>query len=182
MINFLINSIGKWKLERKYAKFSRKPEALNLLYMESALVVFNITDEKTYNEIFNFSRGLKTKEGFSRLTILGFNAKKELPSFVDANQVKVLEAKSISVFGFPNEKFSDSILNDEYDLLLDFTQKSFVPTDWFLAMSKVKTKVGLTNSSNEELFDLLIELKDTSDIVTYQKEAIRYLRMINKDI
>ena len=181
MINFLINSIGKWKLDRKYAKFSRQPSAINLLYMEKAIVVFNITDEKSYQQIFNFSRGLKTKEGFRQLTMIGFNDKKELPSFVDVNQVKVLDATNVSSFGFPSDEFSLPILKDEFDLLIDFTQKSFVPTDYFLAFTKAKTKVGITNSDNEYLFDLLIELNDSSDLATYQKEAIRYLKMINKD-
>lgn len=181
MMKFLINSVGKWKLERKYAKISRNPAAINLMYMEKAIVVFTITDEKAYQQIFNFSRGLKTKEGLRNLTMIGFNDKKELPSFVDANQVKVLDAENISVFGFPNEDFSLPILNEKYDLLIDFTEKSFVPTDFFLALSNAKTKVGLTNSENEDLFDLLIDLKDNSDLATYQKEIIRYLKMINKD-
>lgn len=181
MISFLINSIGKWKLDRKYAKFSRQPAAINLLYMEKAIVVFNITDEENYQQIFNFSRGLKTKEGFRYLTMVGFNGKKELPSFVDSNQVKVLDTENCSIYGYPNDEFAAPILEEEYDLLIDFTQKSFVPTDYFLALTKAKTKVGITNSENEYLFDLLIELKDNSDIAMYQKETIRYLKMINKD-
>ena len=181
MIDLLVNTIGKWKLGRRYANASRKPVAINLLYMKTAVLVFHISDENHYHKIISFGESLKTKEGFSKVYYVAYVATKEVPSFVNSEKVKIFDSTQVNIYGIPKDEFASAILKTEVDLMIDFTEKSFVPTDYFLALIQAKTKVGLANPEKEYIFDLMIEISDNQNITEFATQVIRYLKMINKD-
>jgi hypothetical protein len=113
--------------------------------------------------------------------MVAFSGFKEIPAFVDTDKVRVFDKKMVSLFGIPTDEFALPILNNTYDLLIDFSKESFVPTDYFLALSDAKTKVGGTNPAKEYMFDLLIDIKENQNVTEFSNQVIRYLKMINKD-
>jgi hypothetical protein len=180
MIGALVNTYGKWKLKKLFAKSARVPVAMNIQEMKTTILVFEITDESSFLKVSAFASKLKQTHGFSKVNFLGFNKLKELPSFILENEVKVLGLSEIDMSGVPKPEFTKAILGDDYDLLVDFTQESLLPTDYFLALINAKTKVGQANKDKEYIFDLLIELEDKTDVTGYLENVVRYLKMINK--
>ena len=178
MIGLLTNSLGKWKLANLVKKVDRKPVAMNLDHMESALVVFHINTAEEYKVVTDFCFYLKRNEGLNRVDIMAFCGAKEIPEFVDQNNVKVFGPKECNIYGIPEGSYLNP--NKSYDLLVDFTPVSFVPTDAILALTEAKTKVGYHQDEKEYIFDLIIDVADNQLHLDYSKNIIRYLKMINK--
>ena len=146
--------------------------------METALIVFHINSEESYKVAFDFSVYLKRKEGLSKVGLIAYCGEKEIPTYVDEKKVKVFGPKECNVFGIPVNEILDQ--NQKYDLMVDFTPKSFLPTDCILALTNAKTKVGYHNDEKEYIFDLIIDVSENQLNLDYSKNIIRYLKMINK--
>lgn len=180
MIGFLANSIGRWQLKRRFNILNRDAEAINISKMESAILVFSITDEKDYTDILQISTSLKRDEGIGHVTLLAYNSNKEIPVFVDDQLVVVFGDKEVDFSGIPKDEFASKVLQQKFDLMIDFTTDSFLPTDYFLALLNAKTKVGANNNEKGYIFDLLIDIPIESNKLELSKNIIRYLKMINK--
>ncbi|MFT5877126.1 MAG: hypothetical protein ACI8SA_000983 [Dokdonia sp.] len=178
MMEFFANTIGRWLLGRKWMRLERNSVALNLSAMNSAVVIFDIGTESDYQLVIELVKVLKL-EGVNAILVLGYCEEKVSPTYLDASIVRVLTKSEIRFMGFPTEEYSKRILNDSFDLLIDFTDKDKMPTEYFLTLIDAKTKVGRDNSVHQKIFDLLINQKG-SDKKEYLKSVIHFLKMINK--
>ena len=178
MIGFLVNTLGKWKLRKLVEANKRVPQAINLESIESAILVFDITNNQEYDEITGFASHLRRKEGLSSVKMIAYNTGKEIPSYVDENAIQVFGKKECNAFGIPNQVTFD--FKTQFDLLVDFTSDSLVPTNYFLGQINAKTFVGKGGSEKEEWFDLIIDIPENSGLSMYKENILRYLKMINK--
>jgi hypothetical protein len=178
MIGFLVNTLGKWKLRKLVQANKRIPQAINLESIESAILVFDITNNQDYNEITGFASYLRRQEGLSSVKMVAYYSGKEKPSFVDENAILVFGNKECNAFGIPNQVEFD--FKVQFDLLVDFTSDSLVPTNYFLGQVNAKTFVGKGGTEKEEWFDLIIDIPVDSGISMYKENILRYLKMINK--
>ncbi len=179
MIAFLANSIGKWLLKKGVEKSKRVPEAIHISEMNSGLLVFDINTESRYQEILAFQKKLKV-EAISQISLLGFTLEKELPSFINEEQVQVLGKKDLSLWGIPKDEFHQQLMKKDYDLMIDCTENMEVPTDYIMALVQAKTKVGKPNPENEYIFDLLIDGSKEEGVDAFSKNVIHFLKMINR--
>lgn len=179
MIILLANTIGRWILKRGIEKDKRTPVALNLLEMKTAILVYDIKSQKEWDHILNFKKVLLS-EGFEKVTLMGFSMEKEMPSFVDNQMTQVLGRKEIRFWGIPVDAFNQKFFSQKFDLMVDCTEKSVLPTDYLMALVHAKTKVGVSNPENEYIFDLLIDSDKKEDFVKYVKNVIHFLKMINR--
>ncbi len=178
MIGFLVNTLGKWKLRKLFEANKRIPQAINLESIESAVLVFDITTNKDYDEISGFATYLRRNEGLNSVKMIAYHSEKEIPSFVDEKTVLVFGKNECNAFGIPNQVEFD--FKTPFDLLVDFTSDSFVPTNYFLGQINAKTFVGKGGSEKEEWFDLIIDIPNNSGLSIYKENILRYLKMINK--
>lgn len=179
MIAFLANSIGKWLLKKGVEKSKRIPEAIHISEMNSALLVFDVTSESEYNEIVAFQKKLKL-EGISNTSLLGFCLEKEIPSFLDVDQVQLVGKQEVSLWGIPKSEFFQPFSKQSFDLMIDCTERNEVPTDYIMALVNAKTKVGKPNPVNEYIFDLLIDGSNEEGLEAFSKNVIHFLKMINR--
>ena len=180
MIGFLANSIGRWQLKKQFAKVNRETEAINISQVKKAVLVFTVLDEKEYTDILKISTDLKREEGISELTLLAYNPNKEIPKYIDDQQITLFGEKDLGITGIPKSEFAMELMREKFDLLLDFTPESFLPTDYFLALLYAKTKVGRVNDEKDYIFDLIIDIPIEATLLDLSKNMIRYLKMINK--
>lgn len=179
MIKFLANTIGRWILKRGVEKDKRTPIALNLLEMKTAILVYDILGLKEWDQILSFKKVLLS-EGFEKVALIGFSMEKEIPSFVDSQMTQVLGRKEIRFWGTPVDAFNQKFFNQKFDLMVDCTGQSVLPTDYLMALVHAKTKVGASNPENEYIFDLLIDSDKKEDFIQYVKNVIHFLKMINR--
>jgi len=180
MIGFIVNSIGRWQLKRRFNILNRSVEALNMSNIKSALLVFHITNEKSYMEMLEISTNLKRNYTVGKVDMLAYCSTKEIPKYVDDQLVTILQNKQIDFTGIPKDDFSKPILTMDFDLLVDFTPISFLPTDYFLALVNAKMKVGPKSGIKNEFLDLIIDIPLKSTLLELSKNIFRYLEMINK--
>lgn len=178
MIGFLANSIGKWQLKRRYSKLNRAPEVLNLSNIKSARVVFFIEDERSYDEFLKISNQLR-RESIEKVSLVGYYSTKEIPNFVDEQLVFCVGLKDLGITGMPINEKLNSVLNENLDLLLDFTTKSFFPTDLILALTNAKVKVGKATNEKQYIFDLIIDIREKAPADELFTNMMTYLKMLN---
>lgn len=178
MIGFLANTIGNWQLGRKFLKTNRVSKALNLSEMNSAILIFDLVDQKGYQRIIDFVKLLKS-ENVKQIEVIGYSKEKETPTYVNFSVVNVLNNQEINWLGIPSEKFAGAILDTTFDLMVDFTMEDVVPTRYLLALVNAKTKVGSPQKGRDEYFDLLVDVKDEG-VEEYQQNVVHFLKMINK--
>ena len=178
MIGFLVNTLGKWKLRKLVQANKRIPQAINLESIESAILVFDITNNQEYDEITGFASYLRRQEGLSSVKMIAYYSGKEIPSFVDENAILLFGNKECNAFGIPNQVAFD--FKTPFDLLVDFTSDSLLPTNYFLGQINAKTFVGKGGTEKEEWFDLIIDIPVDSGLSMYKENILRYLKMINK--
>ncbi|MGB0806922.1 MAG: DUF6913 domain-containing protein [Salibacteraceae bacterium] len=178
MIGFLANTIGKWKLERAALNSNRISEAINLSEMKSAILIFDLTEKLEYQKIVEFVKLLKS-ENVKQVEVIGFTLNKEIPTFINKSLVKVLGKDDINFFGIPSENFCDAIFDQSFDVMIDCTRSSNIPTDFLLANINAKTKVGSPQKETDEYFDLLVNTNN-NELNDYMKNVIHFLKMINK--
>ena len=104
MIGFLINSIGKWQLGRRFLKLNRIGEALNLKAIQSAVLIMEINSEQELKEVNAFTKLLR-EENVDRVEVIGFSNDKELPEYLKQLKGKVFIKKEVSLLGIPKETF-----------------------------------------------------------------------------
>jgi len=71
-----------------------------------------------------------------------------------------------------------SFLENQFDMLIDYTNADTVFKKYLVAKSNAKFKVGLANIDNR-LYDFMIAL-NTSDIKLFNKELVKYLKILKK--
>tara|TARA_R110002050_G_scaffold204327_1_gene339663 strand:- start:149924 stop:150460 length:537 start_codon:yes stop_codon:yes gene_type:complete len=177
-MSFLVNTLGKWKVGKLFQQNRRIPEALNLERIESAILVCNITDSQSYKEVQDFATYLKRSEGLSSVKVICYFDQKEKPTFVNEESDLVFGKKDCNIFGLPNKV--EYNFKKPVDLLVDFTSKSCVPTNYFICQINAKTVVGKQDDEKGDWFDLIIDIPKEKGLPVYKENILRYLKMINK--
>lgn len=177
-MNFLYNSIGKWRLNRAYAKLKRVPRSISFNEVDSVVLVGVVNTEDEANQLIGVKNVLFKNEGVANIHILAYFEGKETPSYFPKD-VHYFSKQDLNFIGEPKNPELKKLLKKDFDLLLDFTPNSFFPTDYFLALLHAKSKVGSNNSEKEYIFDLIIENASKTGVLDLSKIMIRYLKMLN---
>jgi 3-methyladenine DNA glycosylase AlkD len=80
--------------------------------------------------------------------------------------------------GVLQSKQVNDFLENQFDMLIDYTNADTVFKKYLVAKSKAKFKVGLANIDNR-LYDFMIAL-NTNDIRLFNKELVKYLKILKK--
>jgi hypothetical protein len=123
----------------------------------------------------------KMHEKNIEVKILGYFPGKELPDRCTAVMyLTCLKKQDINFFYRPVSSEANSFINTKFDILIDMNFQKIFPLVYISALSASGFKVGLYDAENEDnIYDLMIELKRSSDINTYLTQVLYYLEMIN---
>ncbi len=89
----------------------------------------------------------------------------------------IVSEKDFSLFGNLKNEIIKKQLNQNVDLLLDYTVGNIF-LNLITVLSKSKFKVGLSKN-NTQLFDFLIDVKN-NEIDVFNDELVKYLKILNK--
>ena len=171
--------IGKSILEKKEARTTRKVFYSNFSMTKSIGIVWDASLISDFPALSRFYQKMHEKN--IEVKILGFFPGKELPDqYTAVRYLTCLRNDDLNFFYQPVSSETESFIRNKYDILIDINFKKLFPLQFISSLSNASFKVGLFDSgTSTDLFDLMMEIKNTVNIENYLDQVIHYLGMIN---
>jgi len=167
--------LGEFKrknIKRRIARDLKKPVKRNTnsgAKIKSVLLLVN----HTFND--NVSKRIIDELGLveSRVKVITFQIKSSKEKTIENN----FSEKDFGLFGNFKNVDVKKILNAKFDLLVNYvTENQYVES--LSVTSNAMFKVGFLNN-NTLIYDLMIDV-DKNDFESFNKELIKYLKILNK--
>jgi len=171
------DKLGNLILRQKLKKVKRKRAICNLDMAKTVGIIFNATNQQSYDRASKFAHFLMTKD--IHVLAIGYVENKEMLKFYsEKHGFKFFSRKNINWWGKPKNPSIDYFIEREFDILIDLSLDSFFPIDYIVALSVGKLKVGrYIDGPNHFDFMLDISKKKTLDNLINQVEL--YLSILN---
>lgn len=144
-------------------------------------IVFDASTAADYRLITNHVKLLKDLG--KKVTCIGFVQQKKLPGYLHHHvnwtfcQKKDF-AWNLRLKTTPMKEF----VTDEFDILIDLSSSELFFTKYLAGISKAKYKVGKFNPDQIDIFDLLMQVPDNSNLQELMDQIIHYLKIIKKPV
>lgn len=179
MFEGLKKKIAAGKLKREFKNLKRVGKVKNLDEALSVGIIYNLDREDTYHLVKKYVKFLREQEGIKKIMALGFVDQKELPdNYKSKLEFDFFTRKDLSRFYRPVGITTKNFIGEEYDILIDLTNKQVIPLRYILNYSKAKFKVGYYSEENEQFYDLMINMKKYN-MVDFIDQVNHYLKIIN---
>lgn len=165
--HYFIDKIIKTSLKK-----ANRSKADTVLSNISSIIIF--VDEQSAFDQKEF-RNLKSKMnlGDAHFNILTYKEKK-----TSYNEFKgtIFEKNSINWRGVIKSDTIKEVINQPYDLLIDYTQADNQIKQLIVAKINASFKVGYSNN-NEKYYNLIVAV-NPNEIDKFNKEIVRYLKIL----
>jgi hypothetical protein len=117
------------------------------------------------------------------VTIIGYYPEKELPNQLTAIRfLTCIRKNEVNFVYHPVSAETDKFINTRFNILIDINFDKIFPLTCVTVLSKAGFKVGLLDTkNNNDIFDLMMELKKPVNVEEYLIQVIFYLEMINSE-
>ena len=176
--NFRLN-IGRAILRKKFSKIRRKPFKSNITDAKTMVLVWDASRHNDFDVLSRFHQ--KMHERKIDLRIIGFYPGNELPDRITAiRYLTCLKQQDLNIFYRPVSHEAEQFIKDPHDILIDINFRNVFPLEYISTLSNAGFKVGIfSNTYKHNPFDLMMEMKSTTDIEEYLNQVVHYLEMIN---
>ncbi|GEM_PF-1265197 len=172
-------NVANYKLKKQLSKSKRQRGLYNLKTASSAGILFNAGDEANYKVVKELVKELKNDNITSQ--VLGYIDKSKRDDNYIGDQTYTFACKSDFSFFYSIKKDSVSeFVNQNFNLLIVLVKEQPFAIDYLGRLSKAKFKVGKAGLDNE-LYDLMIELKEDQGLPELKKQIIHYLSILNNN-
>lgn len=176
-IDDIKEKIGRMFLNYKLKTFSRKKGTYNLDNAKTIGVIFNATDQKTYEIARSFIKYIMA--GKIKVEAIGFiNSTQVLDFYSYQTGVNFFSKKNLNWYKKPVGTFVDEFIEKEFDMLIDLTIESEYPLRYISTLSKAKFKVGRLVHGEEHL-DFMIDTTRNNTSIFLVEQLNYYLSLIN---
>jgi hypothetical protein len=171
--------IGSAKLEKKLAETKRRRSFTNFKNVKRIGIVWDASCMNDFGKLSAFFQKMNSRN--IAVEILGYFPEKELPDkYTAVRYLKCFKKNEINWFFIPFVNEPNEFIKTEYDILIDLNFKNLFPLKYITTLSSARFKVGLSETGEDKnLFDLMMEIKNYSDIDNFLTQVIYYLEMIN---
>lgn len=175
----MFQSIGKYILQRRKRRLSRKVITRNLDTAKTALIIYNATEPINEEVVKKFARRLK--EELIQVQVLGYinnnGKKKSMPE--NQHGYSYFNQPMLNRFKIPDPTFIKKHITNNYHLLIDLNLDDQFPLQYISSLSKADFKVGLSGEYRDEVCDLTLSLH-SKNIEELTDQIMTYLAMINR--
>lgn len=172
--------VGNTLLEKKLAKTTRKKSYSHIGLVRKIGIVWDASDISGFSYISQFVQ--KMHDRSIEVSIMGYFPGKILPDqYTAIRYFRCMKRDELNFFYHPVSQDASQFMSIPFDVLIDINFARILPLQCLTALSKASLKVGLANCENDRVFDLMIEMKDKSDISSYLEQVIYYLEMIHEN-
>jgi len=171
----MINFIKKLLLKRclKNYKVARVKQITSLEKTKALGILFQITDEESYKEVYELFSKLHSPK--RTVWLIGYINQKEIPYFcLQQLSADYFSNKNLNWYGKPNFVQLNDFTKKDFDILIDFSRNDLPPLRYILTASHAKLIVG-ANEHTQDLYDVFIMDETHCDSLSLLKTIHNYL-------
>ena len=172
-------NIGSARLQKKLAGAKREKSFTNFKNVNRIGIVWDASIIADLKKLTDFVQVLRTKN--ISVEILGYYPGKELPeTYTTVKYLKCFKRKELNFCFTPISNEVIDFVSTPFDILIDLNFKKCFPLSYVSSLSISKFKVGQYGSEEfKSPFDLMMDIKNYSELEKYLSQVIFYLEMIN---
>lgn len=183
MADFIQNiklKLAWWKLNKEHRKLVRNASFQNYTTAKTVGVIFNATQQETYELAKNYIQLLSKKENL-KVKALGFVDSKEVLDFYQKSVFfDYFSRKNLNWYSRPNNPNTQEFINTKFDILIDLSIIEDFPIQYIVGLSRATFKVGCVKE-NKNFYDFMLQLGDKKDLKFFIEQLEHYLGMIKKE-
>ena len=152
----IINYVFKKRVHKHLKRQIRNKQFVNYDKAKSILLLF----ESNYSE-----KNLETKKIIQHLlkdgkkvTAWGFVDKKQIISAAYP-EYRILHPKDLDLFKKPKNQLIQELLQNEYDMIIDISNRRIIPLDYIALYANAKFKTGM-KKDNLNLYDFTVDIEN----------------------
>jgi hypothetical protein len=172
---------GNAILRKKMSKLKRKKFKKNISCAKTMGLVWDAAKPDDFSILSHFHQTMAERN--IDLKILGYFPGKDLPDKLTAiRYLTCLKKDDINLTYRPSSREAGDFINTPFDILIDINFKELFPLRYISYLSIAGFKVGIFDGNSlDSPYDLMMEVKKSTDITTYLEQVIHYLEMINAE-
>jgi hypothetical protein len=169
---------GKAILRKKMSLTKRSLFYANIESANNVGIVWDASKPDEFSCLSRFHQNMHDRN--IDVKIIGYFPQKKLPDqYTAIRYLTCLKKQDINIFYRPVSSEANTFVHTRFDILIDINFKKLFPLYYISSLSLAGFKVGLFDSETDcSPFDLMMELKDTTDIDNYLSDVLYYLQMI----
>ena len=173
--------IGKTILSKKLSKINRVVHYSDIGEVSKVGIVWDATRISEFPALSRFYH--KMHERKIDVMILGYYPGKELPDQYTAIRfLNCIKFNELDYFYHPASPDASTFIKNKFDVLIDINFNKLVPLLYVSLLSTAGLKVGLFEADSKiNPFDLMMDIKDKTDVENYLNQIIYYLEMIRSE-
>ena len=171
--------ISNYILRKEVLKVKTSPKLIELSRAKKIALLFDAHDSQSIIEIKYLLKYLLKLN--IDVDVLGFvNKKKYTEDHISTLHINYFNLTNMSFLGFPKSKKTISLLNKEYDFLINLSLYNSFPTKYLAFTAKSHYRIGSDTLDNELNYDLVFKLK-IKTLRYFIKNVIHYLELIDRN-
>jgi hypothetical protein len=171
--------IAHYFLKKDSQSSQRKCVVSNFDTAKSFGLLFDANDPEIYELVKKYFKYLK--ESKKKVHAIGFYDLKNLPQMEYSKlDYDFFTRKDLNWWGKPGGTFVTNFIEEEYDVLINFSLNDSFPLKYISAMSKAKMKIGKLDEKNSAVYDMMIQQPADKNFKFFMRQVDHYLGIINK--
>lgn len=180
MSNFIDNireKGGRFFLKRQLKKTKHQTVVYNLQTASTAGILYDASKPENLSVVKALMKELKSHQISSK--VLGYiHANKRDDDYIGDDVYTFACKKDFSFFYKPKKEGVKQFMDEPFHILFVLTGEAFFPINYIGSLSKAAFKAGEANLNNE-MFDIMIELKNGNDLKELKNQMVHYLSILN---
>lgn len=169
---------GEYFLKKEAESLYRKKQAINFVEAKSVGILFDATNPEDFELVKKYIKFLKDHK--KRVRSFGFYNAKEVPAMQYSKlEYDFFTKKQVNWHSKPTDPLIANFVEEEFDVLINFTVHQCLPLVYIAALSKAKFKIGKHFPKYEMYYDLLLDVADGKSLKYFMRNVDVYLNMIN---
>lgn len=169
---------GEYFLKKETEGIYRTKQAINFNEAKSIGILFDATVSEDFELVKKYIKFLKDHK--KRVRSFGFYNAKEIPTMQYSKlEYDFFTRKQVNWHFKPTDPLIKNFVEEEFDILINFTVHQCLPLVYIAALSKAKFKIGKHFSNYEMYYDLLLNVEEGKSLKYFMRNVDVYLNMIN---
>lgn len=178
LIRNIKDRIRLWFLKRALKELKRTKKTFGYNQANTFGIMYDASTEENYRQIASLVKELQNDK--KKVKTLGFFNMKDLPEYCFPQlSFEFCNAGNFAWNQKPKDKAVLDFIDSQYDVIIDLTPSDFFHIKYLMAISDASFKVGRFHEKYVDLYDLMIQIDDSTSQEETIKQTIFYLKMIN---
>ena len=180
IIENIKNALGRRKIDKILQSNKRRLKVVNYSNAKSIGIIYPVSTTDYQDFVNKFIDFLREEIGFKTIVSIGYCDTKEIPNFIVDPSAKhqFFTKNELDINNFGNNKEVKNFINQDFEILIDFSRDNINPIKHIVASSKSGFKIGRHSTENEKFFDFMVEMNKTAPISQFINQVNTFLKQV----